>query len=360
MVVTSMNYRFSRSLPRAAGVVLLATGLVGDGLEGWLLLYGGAAQFLPWHVLFALLWAAGVNLLARPGEARKAVSCTIPNRWGLTALLLGMGTFPGLGMYACTLAFLFARCLRSSAHFSDQAVTKPGTREEWRQEELCFSSERIVTPFVDDLCEGNTEARRAVVAKLSRSAQPATTRLLRQLLSDAKAEIRSDASIALTCLEDEMSRALHQAFADWHADPADGERTLVFIDHCYRYATSNVLDTKSQRFYLALARDLLLRVLDEGKRDDAQLWLRLADVRQRLGELPEALQDALRAAHLEPEAHDASLLAMDLAFRNHAWDVLLSLAEQHGGALPGLSTFRPRQDGAIPACPEVVGSMHNE
>jgi hypothetical protein len=360
VVVNSMNDRFYRSLPCAAGVVLLATGLVGDGLEGLLLLYGDAGWFLPWHMLFVLLWAAGVNLLAWPGGVRKAVSCAIPNKWGLTALLLGMGTFPGLGTCACTLAFLFAHCLLSSARFAGQAAAKPGTREEWRQEEIWFSSDRIVTPFVDNLREGNTEARRAVVAKLSRSAHPATAHLLRQLLSDAKAEIRSDASIALTCLEDEMSRELHRAFADWHADPADGERTLIFIDHCYRYATSNVLDTRSQRFYLALARDLLLRLLSEGRPDDARLWLRLADVRQRLGELPEALQDALRAVHLQPGAHDASLLAMDLAFRCHAWDVLLSLAERHKGVLPGLSTFQPLQAGAVSARPEVAGSMHNE
>lgn len=360
MVVNSMNYRFYRSLPRAASVVLLATGLVGDGLEGLLLLYGGAGWFLPWHMLFVLLWAAGVNLLTGPEGARKAVSCVIPNKWGLTALLLGMGTFPGLGTYACTLAFFFARCLSSSARFSTQAPWQPGTREEWRQEEIWFSSDRIVTPFVDDLCEGDTEARRAVVAKLSRSAHPATAHLLRQLLSDAKAEIRSDASIALTNLEDEMSRALQQAFADWHADPADGGRTLVFIDHCYRYAISNVLDTRSQRFYLALARDLLLRVLSEGRSDDAQLWLRLADVRQRLGDLPEALQDALRAVHLRPEALDASLLAMDLAFRCYTWDVLLLLAERHRGVLPDLSTFQPLQASAVSARPEVAGSMHNE
>jgi hypothetical protein len=360
VAVTSMNYRFCRSFPRAAGAVLLAIGLVGDGREGLLLLDEDVWGGLPWHMLFVLLWAVGVNLLARPGEARKAVSCAIPTRWGLTALLLGMGTFPGLGTSACTLALLFARFLLPSARFAEETATHLETREERGQEEIGFSSERIATPFVDDLREGNTEARRAVVAKLSRSAHPGTTRLLRQLLSDAKAEIRSDASIALTSLGEEMSRALHRAFADWHAGPADGERALVFIDHCYRYATSNVLDTSSQRFYLALARDLLLRVLGEEKRDDARLWLRLADIRQRLGELPEALQDALHAVHLQPEGQDAALLAMDLAFRNHAWDVLLSLAERHGGVLPDLSTFQPRQTGVASVGPGVAGSRHNE
>jgi tetratricopeptide (TPR) repeat protein len=359
VVVTGMNYRFSQSLPRAAGVVLLATGLLGDGLAGLLLLYGSAGRFLLWHMLFVLLWGLGVNLLAWPGGAGQAAFSLAPNKWGLAALLLGMGTFPGLGTWACTLAFLFARLFLSPTRFLGQAATKPETGEAGGQEQCC-SSERIVTPFVDELREGNTEARRAVVAKLSRAAHPSTALLLRQLLSDAKAEIRSDASIALTCLEDEMSHELHQTFVAWRADPANGERTRIFIDHCYRYATSNVLDTKSQRLYLALARDLLLRVLSEGECEDAQLWLRLADVRQRLGELPEAMQDALRAVHLQPEAPDASLLAMDLAFRCHAWDVLLSLLEQHGGVLPEVSSFQPRQAGASPACPAVVGGTCNE
>src|SRR5579883_3456360 len=109
VAVTSMNHRFWHSLPRVAGTVLLAIGLVGDGWEGLLLLYEDVWGGLPWHMLFVLLWAVGVNLLARPGEARKAVSWAIPTRWGLTALLLGMGTFPGLGTSACTLALLFAR-----------------------------------------------------------------------------------------------------------------------------------------------------------------------------------------------------------------------------------------------------------
>lgn len=349
-----MKYRFYRRLPRTAGVLLLALGLVGDSLDGLLLLYTGAGVFILWHVLFSLLWASGVNLLAWQDRARTAISYAFPNRWGLTALLLGLGTFPGLGVCACTVALLLTRYLFSSSQFSVAFAASPQARKERGQEETFSSHDEVASPFVDGLHEGNTEARRAVVAKLSRSAQPATTRLLRQLLADAKAEIRSDASVALTCLDVELSRALHRAFADWHADPADVARTLIFIDHCHRYAVSNVLDTLSQRFYLALARDLLLGVLAGGKREEAHLWLKLADIRQRLGELPEALQDALHAVHMQPDAHEASLLAMDLAFRSHAWDILLSLAEQHTGVLPGLSAFQPVQ--MTSPCPAVSGS----
>ncbi len=352
--VNSIRYRFYRELSRIAGVFLLTLGLVGDCLEGLLLLYAHAGSFILWHILFTLLWASGVNLLARQDRARRAVFYAFPNKWGLTALLLGMGTFPGLGICACALAFLLARYLFSSSRLSGAQDAHLEGQKEYGREEMLSLHDGIVSPFVDDLHEGNTEARRAVVARLSRSAQPAAARLLRQLLSDAKAEIRSDASIALTCLDDELSRVLHRAFADWQTDPADVEYTLAFVERCHRYALSNVLDTLSQRFYLALARDLLLEILGGGKREEAHLWLKLADIRQRLGELPEALQDALHAVQLQPDSHEASLLAMDLAFRSHAWDALLSLAQQHTGGLPGFSTFQSSQ--VAFACPVGSGS----
>src|SRR5581483_1188939 len=164
-----MKYRLYRNLPRTAGAILLAIGLIGDGLDGLLLFSTGVRPSIFWHVLLALLWAWGVNLLAWQGQARKAVS---PNRWGLTALLLGMGTFPGLGMSACTIAFLLARCLFASSQFSHALAGNPESGRERELEEVFSPHEMVLSPFVDDLREDNTEARRAVVAKLSRSAHP--------------------------------------------------------------------------------------------------------------------------------------------------------------------------------------------
>jgi HEAT repeat protein len=210
-----------------------------------------------------------------------------------------------------------------------------------------------VLPFVDDVHEGNTEARRAVVAELSRVANPGTTQLLRRLLCDTKAEIRCDASIALNSLEDKMAHELHLAFAAWRANPTDIEHSLTCIDHSYRYATSNVLDAKSQRFYLLLVYDLLQQVLAGKGHEDAALWVKLADVHQRLGQLPEALQAALQAVHLRPAASDVSLLAMDLAFRSHAWDILYSLAGQHVDTLPEVLPFQHGQAGTASCGPGV-------
>lgn len=327
--VKTVVVRHCCSVWRVAGALLLGAGLVGDCLVGFQLLAGASGWDLLWHVPLAMVWAGGVNLLAGRGE-------TWFNRWGWSALLLGSGTFPGLGELTCTLAFVLARALFARAVCADvDAVSQPD--EPQRGGVPFVPRDEPVLPFVDDVCEGNTDARRAVVAELSRAANPETTQLLRRLLCDARAEIRCDASIALNYLEDKMSHELHQAFADWRANPADTACSLAFVDHCYRYATSNVLDAMSQRLYLVLVRDLLQQVLAGGEPAGAALWLQLADVRQRLGELPEALQDALHAMHLRPEASDASALAMDLAFRSHAWDVLSMLAAQHTDLLPGFS-----------------------
>lgn len=327
------------SVWRVAGALALGAGLVGDCLAGLHLLASGNGWDLLWHTPLAVLWAGGVNLLAGQDETQQAPGRL--NRWGWSALLLGPGTFPGLGDLACTLAFVLARILFVDAVCADGGAGSRGAPDEWRPGDPSFvPRDEPVLPFVDDVCEGNTDARRAVVAELGRAANPETTHLLRRLLCDARAEIRCDASIALNFLEDKMSHELHRAFADWRANPADITCSLVFVDHCYRYATSNVLDTMSQRLYLVLVRDLLQQVLAEGERASAALWVKLADVRQRLGELPEALQDALHAVHLRPEASDASVLAMDLAFRSHAWDVLYALAGQHSDLRPGFSPGR--------------------
>lgn len=320
-------------LQRAYGTVLFVFGLVGDCLVGMLLLTRGEWQLLLWHFPLALLWAVGVNLVTWQGESRESISFPYLNKWGLTALLLGAGTFPGFGSCAYSIAFFITRYLFSSAPIQGLALIEPELQAPYSLGNVPSVLDRVVQPLVDDLHEGDTEFRRAVVAKISHYAHPDTTQLLRQLLSDSKAEIRSDASLALTQLDDEMSRTLNVSFEAWNANPTDTGLTLTLVDQYYQYATSNVLDRKSQRFYLVQARDLLLQVITQEELEDAQLWLKLAHIRQRLGELSEALQDARRALQLQPDASEASLLAMELAFRTHSWDILISLARNEASAL---------------------------
>lgn len=326
---------------RVAGVLLLMVSVPGDCLAGWWLLCGGAWWWLLWHGLCTCLWAWGMNLSGgQRAESWRERPALWPNRWGLSALLLGISAFPGLGLAACTAAFVLARYCFVRAGGVDACAAEQGMSERGRQAEAPSACQGPVLPFIDDLYEGNTEARRAVVAELSRAANPGTTHLLRRLLCDTKAEIRCDASIALNSLEDKMAHQLHQAFAAWRAHPTDVESALACIEHGYRYATSNVLDPKSQRFYLLQVHDLLRQVLAGKEQKNAPLWVLLADVEQRLGRLPQALQAALQAVDLRPEASETSLLAMDLAFRSRAWDLLYELAGQQTGPLPEVLPLR--------------------
>jgi len=342
---------------RVAGALLLMLGVVGDCLAGWLLFSGGACWCLLWHGLCVLLWAWGMHLSVWRGE-----SCQVwSNRWGLSALLPGIGAFPGLGLSACTVAFILARyCFVRAACTDAAGAAEQAAGDRGAQAEAFPTCQEPVVPFVDDMHEGNTEARRAVVAELSRAANPATTNLLRRLLCDTRAEIRCDASIALNSLEDKMAHQLHQAFAAWRANPTDIECTLACINHGYHYASSNVLDPKSQRFYLLRVHDLLQQVLAGREHKNAALWLRLADVGQRLGQFSQALQAALQAVHLQPEAPDASLLAMDLAFRSHAWDTLYELAGQHTTILPAVLPSRPAHICPASSGPEIREEVRSE
>jgi tetratricopeptide (TPR) repeat protein len=209
-----------------------------------------------------------------------------------------------------------------------------------------------VQPLIDVLHTSDLEMRRAAVAALGRQVNPGAIRLLRQLLSDAQPEIRSDASIALTRLEEELASALNTSLELWTADPTDKERTLNLADQYY--ACSHVLDEMSQRWYFAKARDLLQQCITQDGMN-AELWLKLARIRHHLGETTQALQDARTALQLQPHSAEAYLLAMELAFRLHAWEILLSLARKGLRTFPSTSEARTALQWWVALHPEVHG-----
>lgn len=323
---------FNGRVRHVPGVLLFLAGLVGDCLLGVLLLARGEWRFCEWHFLFVLLWASGVNLLTRRDERLAWQGFVSLNKWGTTALLLGAGTFPGFGVGAYSVACLIVKYGFAPLARQDNALAELQVATHGSSLSEPFTLERRMRPPADDLQEGDTGARRAVIARISRAATPATTQLLRQLLSDTRAEIRSDASIALSRLDDEMSRTLNAAYVAWQAHPADADLILALVEQYYEYASSNVLDEGCRDTYLALARDLLLQVVAQEGQQTAQRWLLLARIRQRLGELPEALQDACRALQCQPDCAGASVLALELAFRTHAWDTLVALASHSASA----------------------------
>jgi tetratricopeptide (TPR) repeat protein len=168
--------------------------------------------------------------------------------------------------------------------------------------------------------------RRATIATLAKQADHKTAHLLRQLLVDPQPEIRSDAAILLKRMEERYAQDLQTALEAWQAQPTK-ERTLALVEQYYQYASSNILDEAIQHFYYQRAYDLLLPIVQK-HRKEAALWMRLAYLHSHFGDFIVGLYAACQAWELQPTSTEAYQLALDLAFRAHAWDKLNRLTKK--------------------------------
>lgn len=326
------DIRVNRRLQVWAGYALFALGLLGDSAIGELLLTGAGPYPLLLHIPAVLIWALGVNLINNQDSQQELTWRTSRFRvkgLSVAALLLGLSTFPGFGPLVYSIALVIVGFLHQRTPVETPDVTVPA-------QVMPPTLDLEIQPLIDVLQGSNLEARCAAVVVLSQMACSEANRLLRQLLSDPQAEVRSDASVALTRLADELSHELHTSFEQWMADPEDRQRTLNLADQYYHYACGNVLDEMSQHFYLMKARDLLQQVLTQDG-TKAELWMKLARIHQNLGEVTEALHAVRAALQLQPDALEAYLLAMELAFGSHSWDILISLAREALSRLPDIS-----------------------
>jgi HEAT repeats len=317
------------------GNVLFTLGLLGESAIGVLLLTGAGMQLLLLHIPVVLVWALGINLIDKQhvgDEKAIRIGRMHMHKRSIAALLLSWCTFPGFGPLAYSIALFITRFLYQEASIVTPEVTTSA-------HEISPPLDLEIQPLIDVLHTSDLEMKRAAVAALGRQGNPEGIQLLRQLLSDAQPEIRSDASIALTRLEEELAGALNASLELWTADPVDKERTLNLAEQYYEYACSNVLDEMSQHCYFAKARDVLQQGITQDSMN-ADLWLKLARIRQQLGETAEALQDVRTALQLQPHSAEAYLLAMELAFRLHAWELFISLAREGLRTLPPASEAR--------------------
>ncbi len=332
MAQTMQDIQVNDRTSNWAGPALLALGLFGDLAIGMLFLLGADLQLFLLHLPCVFMWACGVNIIVnqRSQDVQVAhIGRMYVNGWGVAALLLGLCAFPGFGSLAFSVAV-------SIAAFMHRITTNEGPDETAPTLEASTALDLEIQPLVDVLHNADLESKRAAVAALGRHGDPGSIRLLRQLLSDPHAEIRSDASIALTRIEGELSRALNASLEQWTADPADNELTLTLADQYYQYACSNVLDEVSRHSYLVKARNLVQQVISQDSME-AELWMQLARIHQHLGETRDALQATRAALQLQPDSQEAHLLATELAFNLHAWDTLISLASEGLTALPEAS-----------------------
>src|SRR5215470_17927607 len=332
---TMQDRQVQNRLQSWTGTVLFILGLLGESAIGVLLLTGAGMQLLLPHIPVVLLWALGVNLIGKQHvyeEQTIRIGRMRMHKWSIAALLLSVCTFPGFGPLAYSIALFITKFLHQGAVIETPEVPTS-------VHEISPPLDLEIQPLIDVLQTADLEMRRAAVAVLSRQANPGAVRLLRRLLSDPQPEIRSDASIALTRLEEELAGALNASLELWTADPADKERTLNLANQYYEYACSHVLDEMSQHCYFAKARDVLQQCITQDSMN-VDLWLKLARIRQHLGETAEALQAVRITLQLQPHAAEAYLLAMELAFRLHAWEMLISVAREGLRTSPSASEAR--------------------
>src|SRR5207248_9444414 len=114
-----------------------------------------------------------------------------------------------------------------------------------------------IQPLVDILRQPNSDLKRAAIAMLGRRGSREAMRLVQGALTDPDPDVRSDAAVTLSRLEDDFNRALSEAAVQMEESADVAAR---YADLCFRYASSDLLDQASSRYYLAQARDALHQV----------------------------------------------------------------------------------------------------
>ncbi len=302
---------------RCVGACFFLFGLGNDCIIGLALLHAFSWPLLLLHIPTTCLWLLGIVLLNSKSTRAIAVKQALLNKWSIAALCLSLGLFPGAGTYAYSVALAVVALFQQKERILTTitmtipiipVIKRPDTGRK----------QLIETLYSTDL-----EVRRTTLAALGKQPSPQTSHLLRQMLVDPQPEIRSDASILLTRLEEKLSLQLHTALKAWEAQPTS-ESALRLVQQYYEYAASNVLDKHSQRFYYLKAQDLL-RPLLQTHAHDAGLWLQSARISAALGADEEALHAVQQALRFQPQMQEAYILALDLAFRTAQWDLLTEL-----------------------------------
>ena len=345
---------------RCCGALLVVLALLADSSAGLMILGNQDAWGLLVHVPAALGWALGISVLngrlpwgapglafgvrslafgSSPAHTPKAEGRTpnaerhaaqadpaYLNRWLLTSGLLGLVLFPGLGPLGCTVGFGLSHLL------SKGPQQDPDVGEQLEAPDRAVHVDQRVDPLrdlqiqplVDILRQPNSDLKRAAIAMLGRRGSREAMRLVQGALTDPDPDVRSDAAVTLSRLEDDFNRALSQAAAQGLDSPHGAER---YAGLCYRYATSDLLDAATSRYYLTQARDALQQVTAL-QPERAEVWTDLARVHYDLGEEAAARQALDRAQALRPGHVASYLLGMEMAFDARDWDRLAAYAHQ--------------------------------
>jgi hypothetical protein len=281
------------------------------------------------HSPATLLWLIGITYML-PAIARRAGSpLRSLNGWLVAAGVIGFCAFPGIGTTCCTVAYLGSYLLRSrkAAAEDDNDLLKSMVVPAIAGRSVEGLRAHQAQPLVDLLREQNTELRRVVVKTLGEQGDEESVRMIRTLLADLSPDVRSDAAVTLTRLEDQYNDRMRDAIDEMQANPTDAEQAYALARLCYRYAKNGLLDAVSSEYYLERARSLLDQ-LTRRMPHRVDIALDYARVLFELRAMPEAQAALDHVLTLRPDHRDAFLLSVEIAFSEQQWDRLLALSRQ--------------------------------
>lgn len=151
------------------GLLLLVAGLAGDCLAGMVLLAHPGKKIFMWHIPAAIVWALGVNFIALRNIQSEAASTEkhVKHRYikyirwsGLAALFLGLGTFPGFGSLAYSIALVIGKFLYHRRKIETQEELFLQAPMQSLPVEVSPSLDWLVQPLVDNLQVSDIEAIR--------------------------------------------------------------------------------------------------------------------------------------------------------------------------------------------------------
>lgn len=323
-------FRELEAAGRPAGLLLLVCGGLGDCFVGWLALSQGPGWSLLIHVPAMIAWGAGMYAVSLTGKRANAAGA-VP-RWPVLFTLLGLVMFPGFVPLAWTVAHGLTRVMRAigsrtpTDSLLDRLPSDGHEPEQVAPSVVVRASEPRpqveVEPLKDLMSDRNSELRRTAIATAAKHGTPPAWRLIRSMLKDPDADVRTDASIILaqreTTLHDEITAAEPRA-------RIDASSAQHFAGLCYAYAISGLADDTTRNLYLDKAKSTVIDWLRR-QPDNMRLWLLLAEIHLTMSEMTDAMNAVQQARAMDEKAVPPYLMAAEIAFRQRDWPSLQALA----------------------------------
>ena len=317
-----------------SGAWFTMLGQLGDVAAAYLLVAQQVLQSMVLHVLAVGVWALGIHLLSlrsatAPSDTRRGIAARTLSGWTISAMILGLFLFPGLGTLGISVAFLFSFLFRRRRI---PHLTLGDTLASMQIPALVLransgGTEEPVMPLVDVLREQNTEMRRAVVRTLGDQGDQGSVEVLRRLLSDTSPDVRGDAAVILTRLENDYSQRIVRLLTAEGEEPQDAELRLRLARLYFEFADSGLLDPVSSRFYLGKAR-AIYQSETEAHPNRSDLFVDLARIYEQMERPSDAINILRFVLRKRPEHLPALRLLLEIAFAEQEWGLLLTTAQE--------------------------------